>query len=590
MNDFDDFEAPSRVAFESQSFGIYPRVSSLAQSKEDKSSLDAQVEACQLYGEALGMVLDPACVKKEAHTATTLDRPQLKALLRLMKERKVRNLVIDRADRLTRQGMLPAASLLTQFTQAGILLHVVSMDMTVKNEYQVMLFLQMAFAAQQANAARVQAIKRAKNKNARNGRFLRGNRAPYGFLYEPIEVDDKGRPTKIAFVPDMREVGGVRAWEMRRRICDLYLGGMSSRLIAAKLTEEGVPTSRALAGQKTAQAYWHPSTIRLILRDPLNVGIARTIRSKTQDAPPDKHHEDTWAQQVRLPVEEQIEVPGIVVPPFLLTEAEAAEIERRYANAPRFLPINPRHTPALLRGGVARCGQIMNDGTVCGAAMRVKYYKKGGKPRYSCQRHEFEPARCPGVSIMAKLLDNHAWMGVLEKLLEPGTLEALAREQAALDTSENPTSRLSQLTKTRDALRAKRANIVDSLALADDVDTRVALLARSKEFGEMIAEAERNLEAYTRLAADWDAKMAILRNVAHQMKRYSKHVLALKADNPDDAPYIRTIILSLGVRPIVSQVDGKYTVVIEYNLGEGTAKPWFPPAALEGVASLANWS
>ncbi len=102
------------------------------------------------------------------------DRPQLKALLALMRERKVRNLVIDRADRLTRQGMLAAASLLTEFTRLGILLHIVSMNMTISNEYEVMMYLQMAFAAQQANKARIEAMKRTKHKNAREGRFLRG--------------------------------------------------------------------------------------------------------------------------------------------------------------------------------------------------------------------------------------------------------------------------------------------------------------------------------------------------------------------------------------------------------------------------------
>jgi hypothetical protein len=75
MTDFDDTfgEAPSREAFENQSFGIYPRVSSLAQSREDKSSLDAQIDACREYGESLGMRLDGECVRREAHTATTLD-------------------------------------------------------------------------------------------------------------------------------------------------------------------------------------------------------------------------------------------------------------------------------------------------------------------------------------------------------------------------------------------------------------------------------------------------------------------------------------------------------------------------------------
>ena len=588
MNEFDDTfgEAPNRVNFEGQTFGIYPRVSSIQQSREGKSSLDAQIEACQAYGEWMGMALDSECVKKESASATTLDRPQLKALLALMRERKVRNLVIDRADRLTRQGMLAAASLLTQFTQSGILLHIVSMNMTVADEYQVMMFLQMAFAAQQANKARIEAMKRTKHKNARDGRFLRGNRPPYGFLYEAAETDAKGNATKIALVPDMREFNGFRPYEQRVRACQLCLAGESARRIADRFSEEGVPTARAINGHNGASRYWQPSTVLYMVRDPINVGIARSIRSHQRNAPPDERHEYAWSQRVGVATQDQIEIPGVVQEPYILTVEQAAEIERNVAAAPHLRPPTKKTVGALLRGGIARCGQITQDGTVCGGAMRVKSDGKPGHSMYyTCRVHEIQPQRCPGVSIRADLLDMYAWRGVLTKLVEPGTLEALAREQAALDTSENPSSRLSQLTRTRDSLRAKRANIVDSLALTDDMDTRVTLLSRAKELSAMIAEAERDLEAYTRLAADWDAKMALLKNVAYQMKRYSAHVLALKEDNPNDAPYVRTIILSLGVQPIVSIDNGVYKVVNEYNLGAGTAKPWFPPG-VEDVLSL----
>jgi hypothetical protein len=143
---------------------------------------------------------------------------------------------------------------------------------------------------------------------------------------------------------------------------------------------------------------------------------------------------------------------------------------------------------------------------------------------------------------------------------------------------------LSQLTKTRDSLRQKRDNLVASLEMAEDVDTRTTLLARAKELGEMIAEAERDLTAYARLAADWEGKRAILANVAYQMRRYRQWVLALKVDRPEDAPFIRNIILSLEVTPIVRSENGVYKVTIVYNLGEATAKPWFTAEDAEGLS------
>ena len=165
--DFGGLGVGSREEFHGQTFGIYPRVSSLTQSRDDKVSLDAQIEACKEYGEALGMVLDAMCVRKESYTATTLNRPELTALLQDMKARKVKNLVIDRADRLTRQGMLAAATLLNRFTEVGILLHVTNMGLVVRNEYEISMFLQMAFAAQMANTARIRAMMQAKRDTPR---------------------------------------------------------------------------------------------------------------------------------------------------------------------------------------------------------------------------------------------------------------------------------------------------------------------------------------------------------------------------------------------------------------------------------------
>ena len=61
-------------------------------------------------------------------------------------------------------------------------------------------------------------------------------------------MDSHGRATKILLVPDMREINGYRAWEQRRRMCQLYIDGMSTVRIAELLTEEGVPNSSTVAG------------------------------------------------------------------------------------------------------------------------------------------------------------------------------------------------------------------------------------------------------------------------------------------------------------------------------------------------------
>ena len=64
------------------------------------------------------------------------------------------------------------------------------------------------------------------------------------------------------------------------------------------------------------------------------------------------------------------------------------------------------------------------------------------------------------MAVPGKLLDTVAWAAVLERLLQPRWFQSLPRREIALDASENPASRLGQLTKTREALAKKKANLV----------------------------------------------------------------------------------------------------------------------------------
>src|SRR5258708_6968224 len=166
--------------FAGQTAGLYPRASSKNQAKRDSNSLSDQEAACRGYVDDLGMVVDEACVKPEAYTSTVMQRPELNLLLAEMKARHVPNLVIDRADRLTRAGQLAAATFLEGFIKAGITLHVVSLDLVVRDNKGVRDFLEAAFMAQQDNLQRARIVARAKRSLARGGRYIRGNKAPYG--------------------------------------------------------------------------------------------------------------------------------------------------------------------------------------------------------------------------------------------------------------------------------------------------------------------------------------------------------------------------------------------------------------------------
>jgi DNA invertase Pin-like site-specific DNA recombinase len=206
--------------FANQSCGVYPRVSTQKQARNDLSSLKDQEQACRDYAHATGMRVDEACVKPEPYTSTKMQRPELNDLLRTMTANHVPNLIIDRVDRMTRAGQLAAVQFLQQFTRAGITLHIVSMAyddaddddderatsalvLRKHDDKAVKDFLDGAYAAQEDNKKRVRIVRRAKRSRAKAGIYLRGPRAPYGFRHQPMEWDAHGNPTHYKLVPDV---------------------------------------------------------------------------------------------------------------------------------------------------------------------------------------------------------------------------------------------------------------------------------------------------------------------------------------------------------------------------------------------------
>ena len=347
--------------FAGKTFGIYPRVSTKAQSRDNKTSQDAQIEFCQEYGEGFGMDLDPVCVRKESYSSTTGDRPELNQLLRDMKARGVRNLVIDRVDRMTRADPFGAYKLLDRIVRANIWIHVASAGFVIRDEDGFEKFLDMAKAARAANKARVSAKMRtvrynAKHKNA----YVKGNRPPYGYVFDAAR----------RLVADRRPINGECPWEVRRHICLDYLAGISMIKISERLSLQHIPTSRELAGWENATPDWNASTIRDILKSALNCGGAvYSFRKKVHEDPPDEKHPDGWKRQVDVPREQQIPIVNLVVDPVITPEQHAAILARMAKGkkeSPRNSDIMAEY--AMLRGGMAMCGlPRLDDPTkICG--------------------------------------------------------------------------------------------------------------------------------------------------------------------------------------------------------------------------------
>jgi DNA invertase Pin-like site-specific DNA recombinase len=552
--------------FTGQTYGIYPRVSTQKQATEDKAALDAQIAECRRYADQLGMVLDPECVGREAFSGTVTQRPELNALLREMAARRVPNLVIDRADRLTRAGMLAAGQLLTQFTDAGILLHVASYGMTIKDEYEVNLFLNMAFGAQVANTARIRAAMISRREQVKRGRYLRSNRPPYGFQFETV-----GTVTRL--VRDMRDFNGHRPWEVRQRMCRMYLAGASLWKIAEQFTREGVPTGSMIFPNQMRQpvVHWRPVTVRDILRSPLNEGVAISLRT---------HRDKKRGKRVAVPLDEQITLPAGTVAPdaVILTHAEAELLARRLALGKLQSARNSgRAKFAALRGGMARCGTINAAGERCNATLRVRADARRPTITYVCRTHQVMPHRCRGLNAPAWELDTLVWIELLKLLGTPGELERKAKNQIKLDmAADSPTSRLNRLKRTRADFERKLANLADSVANENNPTTRAVLQQQMNQYSESLRQSDNELVDLQSQADDHERTRAVLADVKAQWHRHSRVALQLDPRRQEDAPAIRRMLQSLGTEVVAwRDENGELKAEVVFALGTQSATPWF---------------
>lgn len=558
-----------------QTAGIYPRVSTEKQAGEDSTSLSVQASNCRTYAASLGMVIDEVCVRHEAHTATETDRPELTRLLKDMIARQVPNLIIDKADRLTREGALAAAIFLDRFIEAGITLHVASEHLTITDEDDVMHFLMLAWMGKKENVqrtARVQENRRARAQE--RGRYVRGNRPPFGWKYEVTETDSLGRPTNWKLVHD------DETYPIRRRILSLRTSGMSYYAIATLLTAEHVLTPNARAKQRNAGNAWHPKVIRDICLDPRNVGEVASYRSSYVWAPPDNKHPKRWKRKIRLPEEQHIKfAPGKVEPIVTsATEAQALTLHRDNATPVRFRSPSPLAEYALLHGGMARCAMEVPSG-VCGGTLRVRVrrYPSGTTTLlYICRKHELQPSQCPGLNVRAVDLDCLVYAKVRAIVQEPGKLKALAEAQIAQDLSDDPAGELARLRRMRKKFAERRTNLVDAIADAPNATVRATLMSALATLQEEIEDADRHVSECEAIARDYERRRAILADVDVQAEHYAGILECHDPRDLEDVPMLHDIFCFLGVRVHVKRLDtGALEIRAGLNLGRGVTVPWF---------------
>jgi len=202
-----------------------------------------------------------------------------------------------------------------------------------------------------------------------------------------------------------------------RRIFDAVAGGQSLYAVAAALNRDGIPTPRG-------GSCWRPSTLRVILSNPVYVG--RPAHGRTQRKADERRVGQLKNRRLVQNAEYQVTRPEeewiTLAAPAIVPEETWAKAQERMGENQKRLGGNPE-TKYLL-SGLVRC-------PLCGRGMfhhKSKDYKgKEGRHYYKCgaNRPGFDPAtRCPSGSYRADLIEAAVIATLTELAKQPELIEA----------------------------------------------------------------------------------------------------------------------------------------------------------------------
>jgi site-specific DNA recombinase len=201
---------------------IYARVST-AEQAESGFSLPTQLDQCQRYAASCGYEVPAEYVFSEDITGASLRRPQLQAVLTLVRERRIAALVVYDLDRLSRK-LAHQVLISEELERAGVTLYVVTMPNLDRSPEGRLLQNVRSTIAEFEKEKILERTRRGLYGRAKAGKPA--GRLPLGYrsVNGTVHID----PEEAALV---------------RRIYDLLVNGQRSlNAIAKVLTAECIPT------------------------------------------------------------------------------------------------------------------------------------------------------------------------------------------------------------------------------------------------------------------------------------------------------------------------------------------------------------
>ncbi|MBV9791477.1 MAG: recombinase family protein [Chloroflexi bacterium] len=257
---------------------VYGRTS---KETDDAYSVSSQIDAGLLYARTNGLVVPDQYVFREDYTGRALDRPAYGKIRTLIKQQKIKAVIIYATDRLARKVSV-GEIFLDEMVEYGVELHIVAWGTNVKNtpEDKLRFNFETTFSSFERDKI-VERTRRGKMKKATQGGLVGNMRPLYGYAlnehktgyvlgeYAPIVREvllaygvQHINPSKIAKTLQARGIKTPGAIHY-----DDLMAGYKRKYEAGRLDEEQYRQKQQYASRQLGQNLWLPNNIYIILRN-----------------------------------------------------------------------------------------------------------------------------------------------------------------------------------------------------------------------------------------------------------------------------------------------------------------------------------
>jgi DNA invertase Pin-like site-specific DNA recombinase len=509
---------------------ILLRVSSIGQAEEGMASYPMQLRDCLAYADTNNINVPADLTWQEVGKRDQYyTRDGLQAALAAAKEGKYQVLIVWRMDRLTDDpGRL--LRIIEDLEKMGVTVgYATEPDTNTDTELgRWLAYTKALFQVQPERKTLALRTKTARRMYTEQGRPYATRLPRYGYKWvvdwshgHTVKRGGIEVPLKEKLEPDPETAPVTQQiynWADAGKTLDWICRALSGK-------EEGgiykKPTPRQYANTNGANpnGEWEESTINRILEFPGYMGkwpAYRTKRVPRNDGSERIRHEpvpkDEWLWIEPSPA------------PALVTEAQWSRVQTRLANNKLYAARNRAHhlglQHALLQRGMARCGAIRPDGTICNGPMdarprshRFDYPDGSRSYQYFCRETKRNFPECKGVYCLTETLDRAVQSALVKLLRDPETLRRLAKRDQDRDRAGEegvviitPADEYEALKKKLAAKERELTNLMLQRAEYEPGDPRLlgfelgmqVLSAKVQDLRDECEQARRNAEKYQR--------------------------------------------------------------------------------------------